>query len=408
LIRSKNILGPWTEPVLVEAGKGLIDPCPLWDDNGKPYLIHAYAGSRAGIKSIIVIKELNAEGTKTIDDGVIVYDGHEVDPTIEGPKFYKRNGYYYIFAPAGGVSTGWQTVLRSRSVYGPYERKVVMEQGSSSVNGPHQGAWIDTKTGEHWFLHFQDKAAYGRVVHLQPLHWINDWPVIGIDKDGDGKGEPVMIYKKPNVGRTYPVQTIADSDEFNLNKPGLQWQWQANPQAGWAFPTASGAFRMYSVYTPDSSKNAWDYPFILGQKFPAEEFIATIKLHFNPRLENERFGLVIFGSDYAGLILQKKKDGVYLIYTECIGADKGHSETEKSSNKVKDGDMYLQIKVNKGAKALFNFSADGKNFQPVGGPFSAQPGRWVGAKLGLFFSRMVFTNDAGYTDLDWFRVEPVE
>lgn len=107
LIKSKDINGPWSEPVLVEAGKGLIDPCPLWDA-GKTYLVHAYAGSRAGIKSIIVVKEMNTDGTKTIGNSVLVYDGHELDLTIEGPKFYKRNGYYYIFAPAGGVSTGWQ------------------------------------------------------------------------------------------------------------------------------------------------------------------------------------------------------------------------------------------------------------------------------------------------------------
>lgn len=99
---------------MVEAGKGLIDPCPLWDDNGKCYLVHAYAGSRAGIKSVLIIKELNKEGTKVIGEGRMVYDGHIADPTIEGPKLYKRNGWYYIFAPAGGVSTGWQTVLRSK------------------------------------------------------------------------------------------------------------------------------------------------------------------------------------------------------------------------------------------------------------------------------------------------------
>jgi beta-xylosidase len=111
---------------------------------------------------------------------------HGIDPTLEGPKFYKRNNYYYIFAPAGGVSTGWQLVLRSKNIYGPYERKVVMDQGKSAINGPHQGAWVNTAGGEDWFLHFQDKDAYGRVVHLQPMTWKNDWPVIGTDKEGDG------------------------------------------------------------------------------------------------------------------------------------------------------------------------------------------------------------------------------
>ena len=404
MIKTKNIAGPWTDPVLVEAGKGLIDPCPLWDDNGKVYLTHAYAGSRAGIKSIIVVKQMNAEGTKTIDDGVIVYDGHELDPTIEGPKIYKRDNWYYLFAPAGGVSTGWQLVLRSKSIYGPYERRVVMDQGSTSVNGPHQGAWVDTKNGEHWFLHFQDKEAYGRVVHLQPVKWINDWPVIGEDKNADGKGEPVSIYKKPNVGKTYPVVTLPDSDEFNENKIGLQWQWQANPKPYWAFPS-TGKLRLFSYQLPDSIKNYWNTPNLLMQKFPADEFMVTTKLSFQPRLDGERAGLIIFGADYAYLSVVKKADGNYFSYSLCKEADKGREETVQDGEKVTNTDIYLRVKVAKGAICEFSYSLNGTTFKSVGEKLVAKPGRWVGAKFGLFCTRTVKTNDSGFADVDWFRVE---
>ncbi len=407
LIKAKNILGPWSEPILVEAGKGLIDPCPLWDNDGKVYLVHAYAGSRAGIKSIIVVKELNAAGTKIISDAVMVYDGHEKDPTIEGPKFYKRNNYYYIFAPAGGVSTGWQTVLRSKNVYGPYERKAVMDQGTTIINGPHQGAWITTQNGEDWFLHFQDKDAYGRVVHLQPMKWINDWPVIGADKNSDGKGEPVMIYKKPNVGKSFPITTLSDSDEFNSPKLGLQWQWQANPKEGWAFPTATGSLRMYSVHQPDSIKNLWNLPNIIGQKLPAEEFTATVKIQFYPKFKFERFGLILFGSDYAYISAEKGDDGIYIICRENIGADKGKKEIENSIALVKGNEFYLQMKMEKGGICHFGFSDNGERFTTIARSFTAKPGRWVGAKLGLFCLRNNISNDAGYTDVDWFRLEPL-
>jgi beta-xylosidase len=403
MTKSKLISGPWSEPVLVEAGKGLIDPCPLWDDDGRVYLTTAFAGSRAGIKSILVVKELNKEGTSVIGDAVMVFDGHLSDQTIEGPKFYKRNGYYYIFAPAGGVSTGWQLVLRSRNIYGPYERKVVMDQGGSSVNGPHQGAWVDTKTGEHWFLHFQDKEAYGRVVHLQPMKWINDWPVIGVDKDGDGIGEPVLNYKKPNVARTWPIVTVPDSDEFNMPRLGLQWQWQANAQTGWAFPTAMGSLRMFSVHQSDSVKSIWNLPAILGQKLPAEEFVTTVKLSFKPKFVNERFGVVLLGSDYAHISIQKKTDGLYIVYTTCTDADKVKSEAEKESIKISAENIYFRVEMSKNATAQFSFSEDGKSFRSIGTAFKAKPGRWVGAKLGLFSTRTNITNDAGYTDIDWFR-----
>jgi beta-xylosidase len=404
LTKAKTISGPWSEPVLVEGGKGLIDPCPLWDEDGKVYLVHAFAGSRAGFKSILVIKQLNAEGTKTLDPGVMIYDGHATDPTIEGPKIHKRNGYYYIFAPAGGVSTGWQLVLRSRNIYGPYERKVVMDQGKTTINGPHQGAWVDTKTGEHWFLHFQDKGAYGRVVHLQPMHWINDWPVIGSDKDGDGKGEPVMIYKKPGVGKTYPVETPAESDEFNDKRIGLQWQWQANPQHNWAFPTASGTLRMFSVYHPDTTTTLWNLPNILGQKFPADEFSAKVKVSFNPKFKYEQFGLVIFGTDYAYISLIKAEDGIYALCNKNEGADKKNPEREVAIFPVKGNEFILEVNVKNGI-CHFSYSDEPGRVMTIMQSFTAKPGRWVGARIGMFCTRNNITNDAGYADIDWFRIE---
>ncbi len=414
LVKAKNPAGPWSEPVLVEGGKGLIDPCPLWDDDGKVYLVHAFAGSRAGIKSVISVKQMNAEGTKTLDAGVLVYDGHETDQTIEGPKFYKKNGYYYIFAPAGGVPTGWQLVLRSKNVYGPYERKVVMAQGKSPVNGPHQGAWVTTQTGEDWFLHFQDKEAYGRVVHLNPMKWINNWPVIGVDPDGDGIGDPVLTYKKPNVGgKTFPIATPAESDEFDSPKLGLQWQWQANPKATWSFTNVSkGALRLYTD-KPEDAKNLWEAPNVLLQKFPADNFMVTTKLTFTPnntKIENERAGLTIMGFSYANLGLKSKKDGIYLIHTVGKDAVKGKSENETELLKLNDANapVYFRVKVTEGAKCQFSYSLDGQNFTNAGDVFQAEVARWKGAKVGLYATRETQINDSGYADFDWFRVEAVK
>jgi beta-xylosidase len=339
-----------------------------------------------------------------LNKGVIVYDGHDADPTIEGPKLYKRNDYYFIFAPAGGVSTGWQLVLRSKNIYGPYERKVVMDQGTTPVNGPHQGAWITTQTGEDWFLHFQDKDAYGRVLHLQPMKWINDWPVIGVDKDGDGKGEPVLIYKKPGIGKVYPIMTPVESDEFNDTKIGLQWQWQANPVSSLAFPS-NGKLRLYSYQLPDSVKNFWEVPSLLMQKFPAEEFMVTAKLTFKARLNDEKAGLIIFGADYAYVCVVKKPDGNYIDFSICKNADKGSTEIIQEAEKITGTDCYFRAKVEKGGICEFSYSTNGINFKNIGEKLIARPGRWVGAKMGLFCIRTIKTNDSGFADIDWFRVE---
>lgn len=405
LTTAKNIMGPWSAPKLILPGKGIIDPCPFWDDNGNAYLIHAFAGSRAGIKSVLVIKKMNKAGDSTLDKGVLVYDGHETDPTIEGPKLYKRNGYYYIFAPAGGVSTGWQLVLRSKNIYGPYERKVVMQQGKTNINGPHQGAWVNTVSGEDWFLHFQDIDAYGRVVHLQPMQWINNWPVIGVDEDKDGTGEPVMTYKKPNTPKQ-PIETPAESDEFDQANLGLQWQWQANPSAFWAYPNISnGSLKMFTVQQPANAKSLWDIPNVLMQKFPAEEFTIVTKCKFTPRMDGEKFGIVVMGLDYASLSLTANKKDLILQYNTCTKADKGNVEQQNTIDTLSSTNyIYFQIRINKGAVCEFSYSNGSNNFKNIPGTFTAKPGKWIGAKIGFFCTRDFTTNDSGYADIDWFRV----
>jgi beta-xylosidase len=318
---------------------------------------------------------MNPEGTATNNDEVMVIDGHDGEGTIEGPKFYKRNNYYYIFAPAGGVSTGWQTVLRSKNVFGPYEKKKVLEQGKTNINGPHQGAWVQTQTGEDWFIHFQDKGAYGRIVHLQPMKWVNDWPVMGEDFDKNGIGEPVTTFRKPNVGKKYPIETPAESDEFTIPKLGLQWQWQANTQNNWGFPTSFGYLNLYCLPTIKDNKRIFEAPNLLLQKFPAEEFTVTTKLTFNTRLNGESTGLIIMGLDYSYLSL-------------------------KNDN----GKLYLRVKIQKGGICSFYYSLEDKKYQSIGNVFISKEGKWIGAKVGLFALSEKITNDSGSVAVDWFRV----
>jgi beta-xylosidase len=408
MIRARHPRGPWTEPLLIKRAKGWIDPCPLWDDDGKAYLVSAMAASRSGIKSVLIVSRMTAAGDRLLDDGVIVFDGHGKNPTVEGPKFYKRNGYYYIFAPAGGVTTGWQLVLRSKSVYGPYESKVVLAQGRTNINGPHQGAWVDTPNGESWFLHFQDKGSYGRVVHLQPMKWQRDWPLIGSDSDGDGIGEPVSTHKKPGVGgKSSPTRTPPDSDDFNGNSLGLQWQWQANPQPNWSFPAGRlGFMRLTTIPSPEGSRNLWDVPNLLMQKFPAPEFTATTKLTFSPGGDGERAGLLIMGIDYAYLAIAMKSGSAVLTQVVCSNADRGTSEREVASAAAGSNTVYLRARVTNGAVVNFFYSTDGVAFVPLGEAFQARAGKWTGAKVGLFATREGSAREFGYADFDWFKVEP--
>lgn len=418
MVKTRDPYGEWDAPVLVKAGKGMIDPCPLWDDDGRVYLAHAWAGSRAKFNSVLTVCELNKEGTKVISDPVLVFDGNDgVNHTIEGAKFYKRNGFYYLFAPAGGVVSGWQLVMRSKDVYGPYEARIVMAQGKTDINGPHQGGWVDTPAGESWFLHFQDKGAYGRVLHLNPMKWVNDWPVIGVDKDGDGCGDPVSRYRKPKTGKTYPIETPVESDEFDTRKLGLQWEWHANYQDVFGFTTNMGYARIYGHELSPHFKNFWEVPNLLMQKFPAEEFTATAKLKVSAKDDGQLSGLIIMGWDYSWIGVEKQGEKFLLKQAVCKDAEQGNLEQVSTlavlepSRKFEAGlfpnyerEIYIRVHVGKGAYCRFSYSLDGKKFTEAGTLFKARQGKWIGAKVGMF-SVTPHGKERGWVDVDWFRVE---
>lgn len=440
MTKTQDPAGTWEPIVWVKKGKGLIDCCPLWDEDGKAYISHGCAGSRAGIKSVLFVAPMSPDGTKVIGPSRIVYDGHEDQPTIEGTKFYKRNGYYYIMSPAGGVKYGWQVELRSKNPFGPYEEYVGLAQGKvKEVNGPHQGAWVDTQNGEDWFIHFQDKHAYGRVVHLQPARWVNDWLVIGDDKDGDGCGVPVLKWKKPNLPSSGDFQP-AEDDDFNSTELGLQWQFEGPYSHYWYFCDAKKSkLRLYGVQQPEDFHNLSDLQNALLQKFPTENFTVTTKVRFIPnpgyKKKGEEAGLIIKGQDYAALKFITTEEGCVMRYVTCEDAMKGKEEktieeipveltslpapyTQKYA--VDDipqprnttSDFYLRVKVQSQgyanaitSSAQFYYSTDGKQYKKIGTPFTVKEGKWIGAKIGFYNSRPTSNNDGAFFDVDYIVFE---
>ncbi len=379
MCRTQDPWGKWSEPVYVRKVVGWIDPCPFWDDDGKAYMVTAFARSRIGFKSMLYLSPIRPDCTGVLDDGRFLYDGHATQPTIEGPKMYKRNGYYYIFAPAGGVKTGWQTVLRSRNIYGPYEERIVMRQGNTPVNGPHQGAWVDTPSGEDWFLHFQDVGNAGRVLHLQPMRWEDDWPVIGIN-DVDGCGEPALRYRKPDVGAVYPPDAPEDSDLFDGGKLGLQWQWNANYKEEW-YALGKDGLTLKACSAPADAQLC-DIPNLLLQKWPAPEFEITACLHLGELAEGDAAGMVSLGGCYTALAVQVREGRKIL--QQRTGNRGENDEARKDLETVEGEVLYLRMCVERETLVSFEVSADGDDFRPVGEAVAATPGRWVGVKAGLF------------------------
>lgn len=406
---TKDPFGTWSEPVNIRPGAGWIDPCPFWDEDGRAYLVAGVAKSRIGYKSVLHMIEMQPDGMGLIGEAKVVFDGNlNEQETIEGPKLYKRNGWYYIFAPAGGVKTGWQTVLRSRNIFGPYEYRVVMRQGDTPINGPHQGAWVDTVTGEDWFLHFQDVYAAGRIIHLQPMSWKEDWPIIGIAKDGDDYGEPVLNYRKPNVGEAAKEAEIFEpdaSDDFSKKTLGLQWQWNANPKEDWYKLTSEGLC-LKAVKQEEKIKHG-DYPNLLLQKWPAPEFICDTTLSLAGLKANEEAGVISMGVKYALLSFARNEEGmveasfingeqkygkILVESTEetstslgaLVFADDSETITVRMSvHRVGTQDLSEKEKNFPLEEVVFEYSTNGTDYKKAGS-YMAAAGRWVGVKSGVY------------------------
>ncbi|MBR1480865.1 MAG: family 43 glycosylhydrolase [Paludibacteraceae bacterium] len=417
----------WEEAVLVMPAKGYIDPCPLWDEDGRVWLCHAMAGSRAGFKSVILVAELTADGLGVKTPSRIVSDGHEEHPTSEGPKLYKRNGYYYIMHPAGGVKEGWQVVQRSHTIYGPYELRVVLAQGKTAINGPHQGAWVETPEGESWFFHFQDVGVAGRLVHLQPVRWVDDWPLMGSSVSAPKQtcGEPLTHYGHPRRGeRTWA--NMAHRDEFDQAQLGWDWQFAGgyiDPR--WYFcHRAESLLRLYSFPRTEEM-----IPNMLLQKIPAVAFTATARVRFCPNpVESmrgaEQAGMVVFGRQsftaeapadgrWVQLRLQMdehQRGQFYMGVERCLE----HSKETKNSKKSKVESEVEHSHKNRGRAARVPGGSDVEDglqhspeveWKAVGEPFQAVEGYWIGAQVGLFCTRDHRPiNDGGWLDVDWFEI----
>ncbi len=454
-VHTDNPCGEWSKPLCIKKGQGMIDTCPLLDDDGRVYLVHGWAGSRAGFKSVLSVCELNRECTEVIGNEVLVFDGNKNgNETVEGPKFYKRNGWYYIFAPAGGVKEGWQLVMRSRSPYGPYEWRKVLHQGTAAdgtpataIHGPHQGAWIEDAAGDSWFLHFEDRLAWGRVVHLQPMKWgKDDWCTIGKDINGDGIGEPVSGYRTPaKAKKIKPLKssecyTAVNALETCTGFPGpeslgsrpaaspgipLNWQWHAEPGTGkFMMDPSDGALRMNcSTITPVNASdkpqyNLWYCRNMLLEKVVGPQMTLETKMVFRPSYEGDRAGMIMMGLDYSTIEMYYDGTCVALRRATCQDADK----KERPGESISDGivltadsssdtrgyyTIYLKAavfpadasSVREGCLVDFLYSLDGKTYKKLGSTFTAREGKWIGAKIGFFATAAIKKNNGGYVEI---------
>lgn len=376
--------GPWAPLHCVKSIARWEDPCPFWDEDGQAYLGHSLKGAGP-----IILHRMSPDGRELLDEGVTIYEG----PTAEGTKIHKFGEDYYLSIPEGGVKIGWQTVLRSRDLYGPYERRIVLETGSTGINGPHQGAIVDTPDGQWWFLHFQFQDPLGRVVHLQPMRWEDGWPVIGEDYDGNGIGEPVPGWTKPSVrhGARKPYLP-ASSDTFDAPAPGLQWQWNHNPvDTTWSLTSHPGKLAL-SALPAESFERARN---TLSQKIMGFRGSYTVSLDLSEIADGQFAGLACMGKENmrAGIF---QMNGSKVLFAGPLGTQKYTGDK-----------IWIRLTFDTPANVFqFSWSSDGTQFTGIGDPFEMHFGFWKGARVALFsYSTVTNAGTALFDDFVYSRSE---
>ena len=376
---------------LIEA-KGIIDPCPIWD-NGKCYLVCGFAKSRIGFNSCLGMYEVSNDLKEVKSDYKIIFDGHNTQPTIEGPKIYKKNDYYYILAPAGSVKTGWQVALRSKNIYGPYEEKIVLSQQDSPINGPHQGALVDLLDGKDVFIHFQDLKAYGRVCHLEPVKWVNDWPLIGEVRDELIAGSPVLSHDYfIDIKSNYKIES---SDNFK-NKLSLMWQTPANKTK--EFYKFDNGLVLYNMKVSEYIYNRLNlYPFSLLTKLLYESFTIKAKAKLNLVNESDITGLMYMGMEYAYIAVERLNNKNYLVIKKGSFNNEDITIYKEEYNEC---DIVFNLKYIK--PDIYKLGVNGKYFKEK---YYAKAGRWIGGKIGIFSMGL---EDGGYTTYSSFETRVIK
>lgn len=379
--------GPWHRTVFPDY---LYDPGLFIDDDGRAYVVHG--------QGTLYLTELNADLRSVKGKPVEIWNrrfggDRKLDTGgygMEGSHVYKVNGYYYILCPAGGTE-GWQVCLRSRSLQGPYEHRIVLDDDRSYVgNGLHQGGMVQLENGDWWAIIMQDRGPIGRVPCLLPVKWKDGWPVMGAD------GKDAVVYTKPAV-RKQPKRraSVPSSDDFNGKQLGLQWQWNHNPDpTHWSLTERPGYMRLkaQSATSIETARNT------LTQRVQGPLSVGTVAMELDGLSDGTTAGFGIFEQPYGILAVKQEKGKRTLVMN--------NNGTEEAAVDVPAGTKRIWLRAyatEHEFTANFSYSFDGKEFAPLGGTFRMGLGLpWTANRFALFCFASPEAKTAGYADFDFF------
>ena len=385
LLTATDPEGKWTVKRLAH---NYYDPGMLFD-NGKVYIA-------CGINHLTMV-ELDENFNELRSKVVVVRD----DAGLEGCHLYKHGDYYYIYATYGGWPSG-QVAFRSTDPFGTYEEKMLVEKTiNGQVNTIHQGALIEDTEGKWWTIMQQDLGALGRFPNLQPVTWVDGWPIVG------NNGVPYQTYTKPAGTNEYPRQ-MTTTDVFRHFPLDMQWEWNHLPQAnGYSLFERAGWLRLKATSTTNllsQAQNTLTQRIYMRSDKPS---IGTVRLDVTKLADGDRAGICIFQDPYAQIGVEKK-NGEYKIYWRQDALDGAAASTKEQYASATVTDIvYLRASFNYNtSKTKFYYSLDNKTWTAFGGETSMgfNLSVFVGARFGLF-CYATSALGGGSADFDWFSTE---
>lgn len=386
--------GEWTK---FEINGCYHDMSLLFDDNGKVYMLYG--------SSDIRYIELNSDATGIKMGGAsgLLFSGKNLvgNSLFEGTQAIKVNGYYYVFNiawPSGKPRS--QYVSRSKSLNGPWESRIVLQDNFDNVGGVAQGGIVDTEDGQWYGLLFQDHGPVGRCPILVPVNWVNGWPMMGTN----GRVQKTM--NKPASISSEKV--IVKSDEFNGDsgktyKSGLDlvWQWNHNPDNNsWSLKEKPGCLRLKTSGITNSLTSARN---TLTQRTYGPTCSGKVAVDVSNMKNGDVAGLAAFSYKY-GYVGIKMENGVKKIV--MVNASNNSIPQEIESVNLNSNKVYFKIDFNfeGGNRANFYYSVDGENWKKIGNSLSMEYtlDHFMGYRFGLF--NYATKTTGGYVDFDYFRV----
>ncbi|MDH2423993.1 RICIN domain-containing protein [Sphaerisporangium sp. TRM90804] len=365
--------GTWTKRAQIP--NCYYDAGLLIDDNDTMYVAYG--------NGTISVAQLSADGLSQVRAQQVFQTPSSVG-TLEGARFYKRNGYYYIWLtrPANG-----QYVLRSTSPFGPYEMRQVLLDLPGPISGggvPHQGGLVQTQNGAWYYMSFVDAYPGGRVPALAPITWTNDWPVLQTVNGRWG-----VNYPKPNIQTTRTVASMIGPDTFSSSTLGHRWEWNHNPDnSRWS--TGSG-LRLQTATVTNDLYNARN---TLTHRIQGPSSTATIELDYSAMANGDRAGLAMLRDQSAWIGVKRDNGTNRVVMTNGLTMNSSWGTTgtgtEAASANISGGKIWLRVNADirpgTGRQARFSYSTDGTNFTALGPAFTMN-NAWqffMGYRFGIF------------------------